>query len=338
MPPIGTSRSERPTPPTGTSRSERPTPPTGSRAGPARRQPAPSRAAASALRNARRKTRARKRNARIFLCVGIAAVVLSVLFAVTVFFTVDVIEVRGNTMYTSDEIISQTGIQFGDNLLLMDKYRAINRAKDNLVFLDSMEIRRVLPNKLVIRVSEVVMAVAFDCGDGNYWLADRDGRLLQKVMDVPAYSAKVTGLALKNPRPGSLFVAAESEKQQPMETLLAAMKENDSYQSVSDIRIEKIYDIRLTYKERYEVIFGRSDQRNRLLRRVDPCGFVNAAHPAKKLRADCKKSRPLYCNFAQNSVQYTVYIRNEQNLDYKTREETENAFEKRLQRRYSCQY
>ena len=45
-----------------------------------------------------------------------------------------------------------------------------------------------------------------------------------------------------------------------METLLAAMKENDSYQSVSDIRIEKIYDIRLTYKERYEVIFGRSDQ------------------------------------------------------------------------------
>ena len=59
--------------------------------------------------------------------------------------------------------------------------------------------------------------------------------------------------------------------------------------------------------------------RNRLLRRVDPCGFVNASHPAKKLRADCKKSRPLYCNFAQNSVQYTVYIRNEQNLDYKTR-------------------
>ena len=247
-------------PPTGTSRQERSTPSTGSRAEPARRQPVSGSAAASALRNARRKARARKRNARIFLCAGIAAVVLSVLFAVTVFFTVDVIEVRGNTMYTSDEIIGQTGIQFGDNLLLMDKYRVINRAKENLVFLDSMEIRRVLPNKLVIRVSEVVMAVAFDCGDGNFWLADRDGRLLQKVMDVPAYSAKVSGLALKNPRPGSLFVAAENEKQQPMETLLAAMKENDSYQSVSDIRIEKIYDIRLTYKERYEVIFGRSDQ------------------------------------------------------------------------------
>lgn len=215
---------------------------------------------ATAVRTSRRKARARKRNARIFACVGIAAVVLSILLAVTVFFTVDVIEVHGNTVYTSNEIIEKMGVQFGDNLLLMDKYQVIDRVLDNCVFIDSMEIRRVLPNKLVVNVTEVKMAVAFDCEDGNYWLADPDGRLLQKVTELPSYSTRISGIQLKNPRPGATFEALESEKQQPMETLLAALKENDCFEAVTDIQIEKIYDIRLTYQERYEVIFGRSDQ------------------------------------------------------------------------------
>lgn len=214
----------------------------------------------ASVKTSRRKARARKRNARIFACIGIAAVILSVLFAVTVFFTVDVIEVHGNTVYTSSEIIEKMGVQFGDNLLLMDKYQVIDRVLNSCVFIDSMEIRRVLPNKLVVRVTEVQMAVGFDCENGNYWLADPDGRLLQKVTELPDYSACISGIQLKNPRPGATFEALESEKQQPMETLLAALKKNDCYEAVSNIRIEKIYDIRLTYQERYEVIFGRSDQ------------------------------------------------------------------------------
>ena len=215
--------------------------------------------AAKSVGSARRKSRAQKRRARIYICIASVLVTLSVLFAVTVFFTVDIIEVNGNTVYTSDEIIDKTGIHFGDNLLLMDKFQAIDRIKESLMFIDSVEIRRSLPNKLIINVTEVVLAIAFDCGDGNYWLADTNGRLLEKVAEVPAYSATVSGIALKNPLPGKVFTALESEKQQPMETLLAALEANDCFQYVSNIRIEKIYDIRMTYKDRYEVIFGRSD-------------------------------------------------------------------------------
>ena len=217
----------------------------------------------------RRKARAQKRRARIYICIAAVLVTLSVLLAVTVFFTVDVIEVNGNTVYTSDEIIDKTGIRFGDNLLLMDKFQAIDRIQESLFFIDSVEIRRSLPNKLIINVTEVVLAVAFDCGDGNFWLADTDGRLLEKVTEVPSYSARVTGIELKNPLPGKVFTALESEKQQPLETLLAALEANDSFQYVSDIRIEKIYDIRMTYKDRYEVIFGRSDTIDNAVAKLD---------------------------------------------------------------------
>ena len=66
-----------------------------------------------------------------------------------------------------------------------------------------------------------------------------------------------------------MFTALESEKQQPLETLLAALEANDSFQYVSDIRIEKIYDIRMTYKDRYEVIFGRSDTIDNAVAKLD---------------------------------------------------------------------
>ena len=217
-------------------------------------QPAP-----SPTSKLRKKTFWRRIRGKIYILIGAVALIVVLLLALTVFFKVSIIEVHGNTVYTSDEIIAQTGIHFGDNLLLMDKFRAINKVRENLVFVDDLEIRRSFPNKLIIHVREVALVVAFDCGDGNYWLADKDGRLLERVAEVPEYAARVIGIELKNPAPGAVFQATESEKQQPMETLMAVLKANDCFGEISDIRIEKIYDIRLTYRGRYEVIFGRSD-------------------------------------------------------------------------------
>ena len=207
----------------------------------------------------RKKTLRRRIRGKIYVLIAVVALIVALLLALTVFFKVRIIEVHGNTVYTSEEIIAQTGIQYGDNLLLMDKFRVIDRVKENLVFVDDLEIRRSFPNKLVIHVNEVALVVAFDCGDGNYWLADKDGRLLERVTKVPEYAARVSGIQLENPAPGAVFQATESEKQQPMETLMAVLKENDCFGDISDIRIETIYDIRLTYRGRYEVIFGRSD-------------------------------------------------------------------------------
>ena len=217
----------------------------------------------------RQRARRRRTFARIYVCAAVLLVTLAMLLAVTVFFTVEVIEVNGNVRYSSDEIIGKTGIEFGDNLLLMDKFDAVDNIRNALLFIENVEIRRSLPNKLVINVSEVRLAVAFHGDDGKYWLADANGRLLEQVEERPAYSALVSGITLKNPFLGSRFTAQESEKQQPLELLLHALDTSGCMEEASDIRMEKVYDIRMTYKDRYEVIFGRSDQIERAVATLD---------------------------------------------------------------------
>lgn len=218
---------------------------------------------------ARKRARARKTFARFYVCAAVILVALAILMAVTVFFTVEVIEVNGNVRYSGEEIIEKTGIEFGDNLLLMDKFDAVDRIRDSLLFVSDVEIRRSFPNKLVINVTEVRLAVAFDCGEDGYWLADTNGRLLERTDRLPDYSAKISGITLKNPLLGGIFTAAESEKQQPLELLLAKLAETGCIEGASDIRIEKIYDIRMTYKDRYEIVFGRSDQIESALAKLD---------------------------------------------------------------------
>ena len=47
------------------------------------------------------------------------AVVAAIVFGVAIFFKVTTIEVQGNTLYSAEDVIAASGIEPGDNLLLV---------------------------------------------------------------------------------------------------------------------------------------------------------------------------------------------------------------------------
>ena len=49
------------------------------------------------------------------------AVVAAIVFGVAIFFKVTTIEVQGNTLYSAEDVIAASGIEPGDNLLLVNK-------------------------------------------------------------------------------------------------------------------------------------------------------------------------------------------------------------------------
>ena len=73
-------------------------------------------------------------------------VIVALVFIMSVFFKVSRIEVKGNSIYTADEVIKASGIETGDNLFFINGIAAGSRVAVKLPYVDSVQINRGLPN------------------------------------------------------------------------------------------------------------------------------------------------------------------------------------------------
>jgi cell division protein FtsQ len=212
----------------------------------------------TSARRARTKLQNKRRMARIYMAISIFVILVSIVAAGTVFFKVEYFAVYGNSHYTAEEIIRATGIAYDDNLFLMDKFRIIDKMMSEMIFLESVEIRRVLPGTLKITVSEVQIAGAIE-SNGEYWLCDQNGRLLEKQSTPPSNTTLIVGVTLDKPAAAKLIATEEREKQQPLLALLPALFESGLSSGVTKISLEKIYELTIWYGEGFEILLGKSD-------------------------------------------------------------------------------
>ena len=111
---------------------------------------------------------------------GPMALVMLFLVAVLVislFFRVSEIEVVNASDYSDREIISASGIEKGVNLFFVDRFSAASMIFADLPYMDTISIRRELPNKIVIQAEGSAPAVYLRLDD-EYWLLDRKCKML----------------------------------------------------------------------------------------------------------------------------------------------------------------
>ena len=108
---------------------------------------------ASARKNHRRR-RGRSRLGFLFKLLCIGGVVVALTMGATVFFRVESVVVTGNSRYTQEEVVAATGIELGDNLFHMNKYEIYDQVRQSLPYIEDVNIRRSLPNTILITVSE----------------------------------------------------------------------------------------------------------------------------------------------------------------------------------------
>ena len=127
----------------------------------------------------RRSTRRRRRRGS-----GLSALVrpLSVLLAavaivaaLTMFFKVGEIQVSGNSRYTAEEIIAASGVEEGDNLILLDRYGASQRIYTDLPYIVAAKINPHFPDTLRIEVVETRAVASIEAGGASWLLGLRAG-------------------------------------------------------------------------------------------------------------------------------------------------------------------
>jgi len=185
----------------------------------------------------------------------ISVIVFSVL-SVTVLFNLEEIIVEGaddESIYTIEEIIDAAGIVPGVNLLRLDTERFRQRLISNLVYIDSVTIRKNLPSTLTIQVSGAVEMANIE-HEGEHFIVSKNGRILGKA-DIITGNTVFYGYEADEPVVGGYIRSVNERKNDMIYDIINTMEEV-GLKGIVSIDITDHLDIRMNYMNRVEILIG----------------------------------------------------------------------------------
>lgn len=203
----------------------------------------------------------KKRRSALYAPLSFIIVCAALVFALSVFFRVSNIEVSGNAIYSTEEIIEASGIEEGDNLFFINRFTAISRIFSKLPYVEEATINRSLPNKLVIEVTEST-AVAYVTAEDGLWTIDRNCKLLSKVEKGQTASLiSVVGITPIAPKIGETVAPGEAEtpKVTYLTEILRQVSALDMSGDIKEINMSNISSPSFDYLDRFKVKLGKNE-------------------------------------------------------------------------------
>lgn len=211
------------------------------------------------------------------------AVVLALLFGMSIFFKVDTVTVTGMEKYTAWDVKEASGIQTGDSLLTLNEAKINSLIISKLPYVSKVRIGIKLPDTVKIEVTEINVAYAIEAEDGSWWLMGADGGIVEKTnsADAERYT-KIVGVKLSAPEVGQTAKAAQpvaetsEEGAQTVPVTVRADEQLDTAISIleyleacgvlgdaASVDVSDLSAIELWYGERYQVTVGDATQLTR---------------------------------------------------------------------------
>ena len=216
------------------------------------------------------------RDRLIVQLITVTAVVLAIVMGLSVFFKVKTVTVTGADTYSAWAVREASGISEGDKLLTFSKIRAASQIMANLPYVKGVRIGIKLPDTVNIMIEEESVVYAIKSSDGQWWMMDSDGRVVEQANNAKAATAtQVLGVTLEAPTVNEKGVATEmtpSETNElgeliPVTTtgaqrltaalqILKALENNDIVGEAASVDVTSTEDIILWYGTRYQVNLG----------------------------------------------------------------------------------
>ena len=138
------------------------------------------------------------------------AVVLAIVMGLSVFFKVKNVTVTGADTYSAWAVREASGISEGDKLLTFSKIRAASQIMANLPYVKGVRIGIKLPDTVNIMIEEESVVYAVKSSDGQWWMMDSDGRVVEQANNAKAATAtQLLGVTLEAPAVNQKGIATE---------------------------------------------------------------------------------------------------------------------------------
>lgn len=183
----------------------------------------------------------------LFLGILLAAAIL----VLTVFFKVDTITVEGAQKYRAEEIVAGMDVKQGDNLYLWNKVKVCDAMLEKFPYLQSVQIRRHLPNALVVSVTECSASVAI-ASNGGYLLLSKEGKALEQSATSNGLPV-VTGMTLSDVPLGKILTEDSSESAEELLTILQTLDAADMLSDLNFINLSDLHDVHIGYQKRFDI-------------------------------------------------------------------------------------
>jgi len=191
------------------------------------------------------------------------AVVAAIVLGVAIFFQVNTVQVQGNQIYAAEQVAEVSGVEPGDNLVMVNRASVIGRIKARLPYVQDVSVGLILPDTVVIKVQESDVAGLVKADVGSAWYINTLGRVLGSSVDgFRGQVVELTGFTITAPVAGQDAVASEG-MEESLSASLAVLQEmggSGLMDQVTSVDTEKSYDIRLLCGEQYEILLGGTDE------------------------------------------------------------------------------
>lgn len=154
----------------------------------------------------------------ILRLITVVAVVLALVFGMSIFFKVDEqkILISGTTKYTAWQVREASGIRDGENLLTLNKAKIGAKIQAALPYVDQVRIGIKLPDTVNIEIVELEVVYAIQANDDSWWLMRADGGIVERTDAATAGEhTKLNGVKITSPVIGQKAVAFEPPADEP---------------------------------------------------------------------------------------------------------------------------
>ncbi len=200
-----------------------------------------------------RRKRRRKRNRALYYILALIVIVAAgAILSTTVFFQIETITVEGTQRYSAEQIAQYGGVQIGDNLFRINLDQIEEQAVEGCTTLDSIQVRRSLPNTLVFICQEAEAEYGVVNGDQIYVLSSA-GRIIDITQRLDNYPDLVF---LSGPDVSSLSIG-DFVEQDSFTSLVTALNAAQAA-GIDDIRGAAMdgVEVSLNYQDRVTIHLG----------------------------------------------------------------------------------
>ncbi len=207
-----------------------------------------------------RETRARKtaikRTAAV--CIVLAVFLILSAVAVFIFFRINDVVISGSERYGEEELYSALGLSKGSNLILTSSKTLENRLRKAFPALDKITVKKQLPDKLVITVTDGVGEYFLKTG-GDVYILDKSLRILEISEKIPDDLPELISCDIQSAVLGEMLTFRTETHYNYLTRLLSDIRDHKAAPHINRIDMSEKFGVKLKYDDRFIISIGDAE-------------------------------------------------------------------------------